>query len=58
MLRALADIADLLAAAGVIESLIWACRAESKPKGRFLPSTVEMIDRLQQPGQVPEGPHL
>ena len=32
--------------------------AESKPKGRFLPSTVEMIDRLQQPGQVLEGPHL
>ena len=32
--------------------------AESKPRGRFLPSNVEMIDRLQQPGQIPEGPHL
>ena len=31
---------------------------ESKPLGRFLPATVEMIDRLQAPGQRPQGPHL
>ncbi len=31
---------------------------ESKPKGRFLPSTVATIEAVQAEGAVPIGPHL
>lgn len=32
--------------------------AESKPRGRFLPSTAELIDELQAPDAKPTGPHV
>jgi hypothetical protein len=31
---------------------------ESKPRGRFLPSTAALIDKLQDAGARPVGPHL
>jgi hypothetical protein len=32
--------------------------AQSKPRGRFLPATVANIDRMQEDGRQPVGPHL
>jgi hypothetical protein len=32
--------------------------AESKPRGRFLPSTAALIEKLQRPDARPIGPHL
>ncbi|MEM8591194.1 MAG: hypothetical protein AAGF13_01590 [Pseudomonadota bacterium] len=32
--------------------------AEAKPKGRFMPNTAANIQRMQQDGRAPKGPHL
>jgi hypothetical protein len=32
--------------------------AATKPRGRFMPATVDTIDRMQEEGRVPVGPHL
>ncbi|MEM1077410.1 MAG: hypothetical protein AAGI09_02685 [Pseudomonadota bacterium] len=32
--------------------------AEAKPHGRFMPNTVRTIERMQEEGRRPRGPHL